>query len=198
MDYLVSKCEGSFLYAYYMVKELKEMDAGVEPNLSDYTPKGISGFYEKQFKRLRTGLQQHDPGFLNAFVNVVAASSGAPLPIKILLKCMNLSDKKYEIRNTIINIMSEILPVYNDCLTVYHKSLTDWLTLEGYKEHAFVADVDDGTKRLWEVCEGIYRDIESVKSFSNFELSSERKFRFREWWRIFSKCWRYGRFPLVG
>ena len=63
VDYLVSKCEGSFLYACYMVKELKEMDAGVEPNLSDYTPKGISGFFEKQFKRLRTGLQQHDPGF---------------------------------------------------------------------------------------------------------------------------------------
>ena len=176
IDYLVSKCEGSFLYAYYMVEELKEMDAGIEPNLRDYAPRGISGFYEKQFKRLRTGLQQHDPGILNAFVNVVAASSGTPLPIKILLKCMNLSDKKYEIRNTIINIMSEILPVYNDCLTVYHKSLTDWLTLEGYKEHAFVADVDDGTKRLWEVCEGIYRDIESGKSVSDFELSPERKF----------------------
>ena len=174
--YLVRKCEGSFLYAYHMVKELKEMDAGVEPNLSGYAPKGISAFYERQFLRLRTGLQQHDPGSLQALVNVVGASSGKPLPLKILLKCMNLSDEKYEIRNTIFNIMSEILPVYNNCLTVYHKSLTDWLTLEGYEEHAFVADVDDGAKRLWEVCEGIYRDIDSVKSVSDFEMSSERKF----------------------
>ena len=177
VDYLVSKCEGSFLYAYYMVKELKEMDVGVEPNLSDYTPKGISGFYEKQFKRLRTGLQPHDPGILNAFVNVVAASSGAPLLITILLKCMNLSDEKYEIRNAIINIVSEILPVYNNCITVYHKSLIDWLTLEGYEEHAFVSDVDDGTKRLWEVCEGIYGVIDSTfKSVSEFELSLESEF----------------------
>ena len=178
IDYLVSKCEGSFLYAYYMVEELKEMDAGIEPNLRDYAPRDISGFYEKQFKRLKTSLQPHDPGILNAFVNVVAASSGTPLPIKILLKCMNLSDEKYKIRNTIINLMSEILPVYDNCLTVYHKSLTDWLTLEGYKEHEFAEHVSDetGKKRLWEVCEGVYRDIVSGKSVSDFELSPERKF----------------------
>ena len=72
--------------------------------------------------------------------------------------------------------MSEILPVYDNCLTVYHKSLMDWLTLEGYEEHAFVADVDDGTKRLWEVCKSIYRVIGSMKSVSDFELPLERKF----------------------
>ena len=172
IGYLVWKCQGSFLFAYYMIKELKEMDTGIEPNLCDYAPKGISGFYEKQFKRLRKGLQ---PGIFNGFVNVVAASR-APLPISILLRCMNLLDEDYETRNIIINITSEILPVHDNCLTVYHKSLIDWLTLEGYEEHAFVADVDNGTKRLWEVCEGLYRDIVSVKSVSDFELSPERKF----------------------
>ena len=176
IDHLVFLCQGSFLYAYYMVKELKEMGAGIEPNITDYAPRGISGFYEKQFKRLKTGLQPHDPDILNAFINVVAASSGTPLPIKILLKCMNLSDEKYIIRNTILNKMSEILPVHDNCLTVYHKSLTDWFTLVGFEEHEFVADVNDGTKRLWEVCKGIYRDIDSTKSVSNFELSRERKF----------------------
>ena len=50
---LTSKCEGSFLYAYYLVNELEEMDVGIEPNLSDYDPKGISGFYEKQFKHFK-------------------------------------------------------------------------------------------------------------------------------------------------
>ena len=176
IDNIVFLCQGSFLYAYYMVKELKDVDAGIGPNLTEYAPRGVSGFYERQFKRLRTGLQHHDPGILNTFINVVAASSEAPIQIEILIKCMNLSDEKYEIRNTIINIMSEILPLHNNCLTVYHKSLTDWLTLEGYEEHAFVADVDEGAKRLWEVCKGIYRDIVSVKSVSDFELSPDRKY----------------------
>ena len=176
IDHLVSLCQGSFLYAYHMVNEQKEMVEGIEPNFRDYAPKGISGFYEKQFKRLKTGLQPHDSDILNAFVNVVAASSGTPLPIKIFLKCMNLSDEKYKIRNTIINVLSEILPVYDNCLTVYHKSLTDWLTLEGYEDHEFAADVADGTTRLWEVCKGLYRDVVSVKSVLDLELSPERKF----------------------
>ena len=176
VNHLVFLCQGSFLYAYYMVKELKEMGAGIEPNFRDYAPRGICGFYEKQFKRLRTGLQPHYPDILNAFVNVVAASFGTPLPIKILLKSMNLSDEEYKIRNTIINLMSKILPVYDNCLIVYHRLLTDWLTLEGYEEHEFAADVSDGTTRLWEVCEGLYRDIVSVKSVSDFKLSLEKKF----------------------
>ena len=74
--------------------------------------------------------------------------------------------------------MSEILPLHDNCLTAYHKSLADWLTLEGDEGHGFVADVDDGNKRLWEVCEGVYRDIVSVKSVSDFELSPDRKFAF--------------------
>ena len=170
IDHLVFLCQGSFLYAYYIMKELKEMGAGIEPNLRNYAPRGISGFYEKQFKRLKTGLQPHDPDILNAFINVVAASSGTPLPIKILLKCMNLSDEKYIIRNTIINKMSEILPMHDNCLTVYHKSLTDWFTLMGFEEHEFVADVNDGTKRLWEVCKGIQGVPKKTESNFKFRL----------------------------
>jgi hypothetical protein len=71
--------------------------------------------------------------------------------------------------------MSEILPVYNDCLTVDHKSLTDWLTLDGYEEQTFVADIADGTKRLWQACKTVYREIDSQKSVFDFELSRERE-----------------------
>ncbi len=176
---LVSKCEGSFLYAYYLVNELKEMDLGIEPNLNDYVPKGISGFYEKQFKRLKTGLQRFRPdtwsSILKCFLNVVAASR-EPLPIKILFTCMGLSGAEYEIRETIIGIMSEILPLYGDCLTVYHKSLWDWLTLNGYDEHGFVANVADGTKRLWQACKSIYSDIASLRSISDFQISTEKTY----------------------
>ncbi|CAB4014427.1 E3 ubiquitin- ligase DZIP3, partial [Paramuricea clavata] len=172
---LVRNCEGSFLYAYYLVKELKEMNFVDEANISDYAPKGISGFYEKQFKHLRAGLQGFKPNILKGFVNIVSASK-APLPIKILFECIYLSDEEYEIRNAISNIISEILPVYNDCLTVYHKSLTDWLTLDGYEEHAFAADIAEGTKCLWQACKRIYREIDFQKTVSDFELTREREY----------------------
>ncbi len=179
---LISKCEGSFLYAYYLVNELKEMDLGIEPNLSDYVPKGISGFYEKQFKRLKIGLQRFHPHtwsfILKCFLNVVATSI-EPLPIKILFTCMGLFREEYEKRETIIGMMSEILPLYEDCLTVYHKSLWDWLTLNGFDEHAFVGDVVDGTKRLWQACKNIYGDIASLRSVSDFQISSEIRYALR-------------------
>ena len=176
---LISNCKGSFLYAYYLVNELKERDLGIEPNLNDYVPKGISGFYEKQFKRLKSGLkgfeQNTEVSIFRCFVDVVAASK-EPLPIKILLLSLGLSGEEFEIRETIIGIMSEILPVYEDCLTVYHKSLRDWLTLDGYEEHAFAANVANGIKCLWRACESIYNDINSLGSVSNFEVSSEKKY----------------------
>ena len=178
---LISKCEGSFLHAYYLVNELKEIDLGIEPNLSGYVPKGISRFYEKQFKRLKTGLQRFQPdtwsstGILNVFVNVIAASR-EPLPIRILFTCIGLSGEEYEIRETIIGIMSEILPLYGDCLTVYHKSLWDWLTLDGYDEHAFVANVADGIERLWQACKGIYSNIASLRLVSDFQIPPEIRY----------------------
>ena len=174
---LVSKCEGSFLFAYYLVNELKEMGLGIEPNLRDYFLKGISVFYEKQFKRLKTNLQYFKPdtwsSILQLFVNVVAASR-EPLPITILFKCMGLCTEDFDLRETIVGIMSEILPVYKGCLTVYHKSLWDWLTLDGYDEHAFGGDVVDGTKRLMQVCRNIYSDIASLQSVSELQVSPEK------------------------
>ena len=176
---LISKCEGSFLYAYYVVNELQKRDLGIEPNLNELAPKGISGFYEKQFKRLQTGLLNVNPdtglSVFRSFLNVVAASKN-PLPIKILYIGIGLSNEEYKVRETIINIMSEILPLYDSCLTVYHKPLWDWLTLNGYQEHAFKADVEDGVKRLWLACKSIYIDIESLGSVSHFSLTPERMF----------------------
>ena len=174
---LISKCEGSFLYAYYLVDELKKMDLGFEPELSDYVPNGISGFYEKQFKRLKADLQRTklDASISNSFVNVVAASRD-PLPMKILFECVGVSTEKYEVRKTIIGIMSEILPVYEDCLSVYHKSLFDWLILDGYEEHEFTANVDDGNERIWYACKSIYSGISSLESVSSFQISSEKRY----------------------
>ena len=176
---LVSKCEGSFLYAYFLANELKENYLGIEPNLSEYVAKGISGFYEKQFKRLKVRLerlkQDTGPSIFKSFVNVVSASR-EPLPIKFLFLCMGVSSEEFEIREAIVGVMSEILPVYDECLNVYHKSLWDWLTLDGYDEHAFIRNVADGTKRLWQACKSIYSDIDSLRLVSDFQISSEKRY----------------------
>ena len=176
---LMSKCEGSFLYAYYLVNDIKQKGLGIEPDVNNYNPKGISGFYEQQFERLKTDLQQYkqiaEVSIFKIFVNVIAASE-TPLPFSILLKCMGLPNLEFEIREKIIGLMSEILPVYDDCLTVFHKSLWDWLKLDGYKEHAYAADVADGEKRLWGACKKVYTEIDSLCSVADFQISCQEMY----------------------
>ena len=47
----------------------------------------------------------------------------------------------------------------DDCLTVYRKSLIEWLTSVGYKEHAFTVDLQSGHKSLWKACEKVFDQI---------------------------------------
>ena len=186
VELLISKCEGSFLYAYFLVNELQQICPGPQSNVNEYIPKGIAGFYEKQFKRCKTDLQRYQQNtgvsIFKSFINVVAASR-EPLPFRILFTSMDLFCEEFEIRETIVGIMSEILPVYDDCLTVFHKSLLDWLTLSGYDEHAYAADVADGNKRLWRACKKVYTDIDSLCSVSGFEISPEKRYALHSGWK---------------
>jgi WD40 repeat protein len=68
--------------------------------------------------------------------------------------------------------MSSILPVYDNCLTVYHKSLRDWLISDGYKEHAFTVDSHTGHEYLWTVCKKEFDQIISSSTFSSFKQSA--------------------------
>ena len=177
IESLVSTCKGSFLYAYYLVKE--QVDSGSKPNVNVDIPKGISGFYEKQFERLKKDLQcyKHEAGvsIFRNFINVIAATE-EPLPFKFLFACIDLLGEQFEVRKTIVGIMSEILPVYDDCLTIFHKSLWDWLKLDGYEEHAYAADVADGKKRLWCACKKVYTNIHSLSLVADFQMSPEKKY----------------------
>ena len=177
IESLVSKCQGSFLYAYYLVKV--HVNLGSNPNVNVHIPKGISGFYEKQFERLKKDLQCYEQktgvSIFKSFVNVVAASKER-LPFRFLFACMDLFSEQFEVRKTIVGIMSEILPVYDDCLTVFHKSLWDWLKLDGYEEHAYAADVTDGKERLWRACKKVYADIDLLSLVSDFQMSPEKRY----------------------
>ena len=179
IESLVSRCEGSFLYAYYLVEEIQQVDSEIKPSIIVDIPKGISGFYEKQFERLKKDLRCYEQktgvSIFKNFINVVSTSE-QPLPFRFLFACLELFNERFEVRKTIVGIMSEILPVYDDCLTVFHKSLWDWLRLDGYKEHAYAADVADGKKLLWRACKKVYTDIDSLSSASKFQMSPDKRY----------------------
>ena len=172
LESLAWKCRGSFLYAYYTQLELKETTEPLTTeNISELVPKGIGGFYQKQFQRLRNQLKTINSSEVNLkrFLEVLVAAKD-PLPLSLLPDCLGLpDDTEYEVREAIDEVISSILPVYDDCLTVYHKSLRDWLTSDGYKKHAFTVDCQSGNEYLWKACEKVFNRIISLSTLSSLK-----------------------------
>ncbi|XP_046857554.1 uncharacterized protein LOC124450948 [Xenia sp. Carnegie-2017] len=172
---LVEKCEGSFLYAYHAQLSLKKekIDLTYE-NIRQLIPSGLSGVYTKQFKRVKELLTKKSPRnsiisettFMQ-FLELLAASREF-LPLNLVLSYLGFSaDIKFEVRSKIFELLSQILPVYDDCLTVYHKSLIDWLKSDGYEQHEFTVDPKNGHKFLWHACEKVFKQIKSMNIFKD-------------------------------
>ncbi|XP_046857550.1 uncharacterized protein LOC124450947 [Xenia sp. Carnegie-2017] len=172
---LVKKCEGSFLYAYHAQLSLKEEKIELtDENIEQLVPSGLNGVYTKQFKRVKKLLTKKssrnsvitETTFIQ-FRELLAACREF-LPLTLLLSCLGFSgDIKFEVRSKIIELLSQILPVYDNCLTVYHKSLIDWLKSDGYEEHEFTVNPVNGHMLLWHACEKVFEQILSMNIFED-------------------------------
>ncbi|XP_046857871.1 uncharacterized protein LOC124451294 [Xenia sp. Carnegie-2017] len=170
---LVDKCEGSFLYAYYAQLNLKEENIELTyENIQQLVPSGLSGFYTKQFKRVKELLTKESPRnsvisettFMQ-FLELLAACLEF-LPLTLLFSYLGFSgDIKFEVRSKIIELLSQILPVYDDCLTVYHQSVIDWLKSDGYEQDEFTVNPKNGHKFLWQACEKVFKQIKWMNIF---------------------------------
>ncbi|XP_046857924.1 uncharacterized protein LOC124451358 [Xenia sp. Carnegie-2017] len=170
LETLVYRCEGSFLYAYHAQMSLKEENIEVTfKDILQLVPSGLNGVYAKQFKRAKELLTKESPrnsvisetSFMR-FLELLAACREF-LPLTLLFSYLGFSgDIKFEVRSKIIESLSQILPVYDDCLTVYHKSLIDWLKSDGYEQHEFTVNPKNGHKFLWHACEKVFEQIKSM------------------------------------
>ncbi|XP_046857708.1 uncharacterized protein LOC124451122 [Xenia sp. Carnegie-2017] len=174
---LVEKCKSSFLYAYHAQERLKKekTELTVE-NIEQLVPTGLSKFYTEQFKRLNKLLKGiilsthktviSDKNFTECLEVLVTYQS--ILPLSFLFQCLGFSDDmKFKDRIKIHQVLSQFFPIYDDYLTVYHKSLIDWLKSDGYEEHEFTVDPKNGHKFLWHACEKVFRQIKSMNIFED-------------------------------
>ena len=182
LESLAWECRGSFLYAYHVQMELNRTTKQLtRENIYDFLPKGICDFYRKQMVRLENNLQTLSSSevHLKPFLEMLVAAKGQ-LPLSLLPECLGLPDNaQYKVREAINEVMSSILPVYEDCMVVYHKSFVDWLTSHGYKEHAFTVDSQSGHQPLWIACEKEFNRINSLNKFFNFKPSPMTKYALR-------------------
>ena len=155
IDALVREAAGHFLYAYLMVDFIKENVSLLTPEeLGRTLPSGVSSVYQSYFERLEKELKIGEDQFLT-FLSALAAA-GEPLPLDFVSK-MLLSDSKSpsghrKVRKTIDSI-STLLPVHDDCIVFFHKSVKDWLTERTtYGLHNFSVDEKQGHAMLSQLC----------------------------------------------
>ena len=155
IDALVRKAAGHFLYAYLMVDFIRENVSLLTPEeLGIILPSGVSSVYQSYFERLEKELEIGEDQFLT-FLSAMAAAR-EPLPRDFVSK-MLLSDSKSPSGprkvTKAINSISTLLPVHDDCIVFFHKSLKDWLTdRTTYGQHNFSVDEKQGHAMLSQLC----------------------------------------------
>ena len=155
IDALVRKAAGHFLYAYLMVDFIKKNFSLLTPEeLGRTLHSGVSSVYQSYFERLEKELEIGEDQFLT-FLSAMAAAR-EPLPRDFVSK-MLLSDSKSQSGPRIvakaIGSISTLLPVHDDCIVFFHKSLKDWLTdRTAYGQHTFSVDEKQGHAMLSQLC----------------------------------------------
>ena len=153
---LVEKSEGVFLCAQFLVEFIKTNCSTLTLEvLEKALPSGISSVYECYFQRLEKDFLKMDitsDQLLSLLCAVVA--SREPLPLDFVCKLLFSNSSPFP-RNVhrAISVISSLLPVQDDCIHFFHKSVRDWLTGKSrYRQHNFSVDEIKGHRILSTLC----------------------------------------------
>ena len=178
---IVKKCEGSFLYAFHAQWDLEkrqDLDSISTEDIMLLLPKGMKSVYEKYFCRLEVELEailKRKPDLCQLLEMLVAANKR--LPLRFVARALGLDldcRKTVEIINKVNEAVSCILFVSNDEVTFFHKTVYDWLLSKGEDVHKYTVTKNDGKKRLWLVCEQVYKELRS-DAIAGRELKSGKE-----------------------
>ena len=195
-EMLVMMCEGSFLYAFFAQSELQkrdDLDKVEFDEIIKFVPKGLDSIYQAYFKRLEAELKaimRENLDVLRVLEMLVACEG--PLPLTFVARAFGLASDCRETKNIINKVntaVSCLLYVSDDLVTLFHKSVIDWLLAKGYKDHEYTVKVSDGNKSLWLICEQIFEYIKkSVSSGHDVNLASDVEYALRDGLRHLVAC----------
>ena len=163
---IVEKCEGSFLYAFHVQRELEkrqDLDSISTKDIMLLLSRGMESIYEEYFRcldeELKTILKRKSE--LCQLLEMLVAANNL-LPVRFVARTLgsyNDCPKIVEIIDKVNEAVSCILLVSNEEVIVFHQTVYDWLLLKGEDIHRYSVTVADGKKRMWLICEQIYEEI---------------------------------------
>ena len=161
---LVQKADGLMLYAHYFIQYIEDKRDSLTPeNVSEILPLGIASVYENYFDRLQINLGIENGPFSDFLASLAAARSPLPVTIgsRMLGSCLAGEDDSSKQRQKTASCISSLLPIRDDRINVFHKSIIDWLSCpQLYGHHRFSVVVGQGEKVLANACQKIFDSIE--------------------------------------
>ncbi|XP_068760731.1 uncharacterized protein [Montipora capricornis] len=169
LDDLVQKSEGVFLCAKFLVDFIRSKCSTflTLEQLDETLPAGIACVYRSYFQRLEQDLCKElnitEEEFLCFLAAIAAAREPLPLGFVAKLLCKNLSSSIVMRKaRKAIAIVSSLLPVHEDRIHFFHKSVKDWLTDKShYRQHCFSVEEVEGHKILSTLCS---KELDELKS----------------------------------
>ncbi|XP_044173494.1 uncharacterized protein LOC114977220 [Acropora millepora] len=125
---VVAKCNGLFLYAFYISKVLSDRTFATKVNLADHFPGDIESFFLTNFKRVFDKLSEAGL-YWKLFGCVIAAP--APLPLSFVSFILENENSNLDVQ-TVIDAVSQFVVVHSSDSTFLflHNLIPSWLTSE--------------------------------------------------------------------
>ena len=165
---LVVICEGSFLYAFDVQCELKKHDNLNKMKFQEIVnivSKSLDSVYQAYFQRLEDELKAlRENVDVMKLLELLVAAKG-PLPLTFVTRTLGLAPDCREAKTIMqkINVaISCSFYVSDDLVTVFHKSVIDWLLAKGYQDHQYAVNISNGDKLLWQLCKKVFEEIKEV------------------------------------
>jgi hypothetical protein len=162
---ITEKCEGSFLFAFHLQKHLQNCEAKItQEYIESLLPEGINSVYLDYFTRLEDELKSVCETYeISRFLKIIACAN-SPIPLSFFTEGSELSPNLREMKVIIGKInqsISTLLYVSDDMVTVYHRSVNDWLCAEN-QPHIYTVNDDEALILLWEITEEVFKRIKKA------------------------------------
>ncbi len=143
IDLLLSKSEGSFLYAGEIVKQIKDENLSLED--INFFPIGIYGFFNDCFSRIfdQSNDDALDYDSVKGLLELLCIEQ-EPTQVSFLEDFLDFDE--YTLKN-ILARLSGLFPIKDGFIEPLHKSLIDWLTSDDMGQ-VFYISRKNGYKRL--------------------------------------------------
>ena len=153
LEKVLEKSEGLFLYAEWVLKELRGGRLSLER--VDEFPQGLGRVYFDFFQRQFPDAAEYAERYRSLF-ELIAVSPG-PLPLLLAKRVLGWGSYELQIApgggvtGVIIDAVASLFPCQDAAIRPFHQSLLEWLTEPGDSGEYYI-NQEDGLSRLADAC----------------------------------------------